>query len=206
MNNFLKVFLLILTITMLTSCNKKDTKVETNNNDLGGGAVTVDSNNSNKDKKSVYDAKNKVLNVWNNVKIKAWINESFPKYIKIYKDNTTHINSNVPNYIFFVADKDDKLSNIANFYKELFKKLWYKDLSKINKEELESSQNLEFVLENPKYKEVTEEDLKNPSFLIPNERKYLQKVLIQINKEVPEIIKNNMGLDGFFVEIYYNQI
>lgn len=205
MNNFFKAFILVLTITILTSCNKKDTNVETNNNDLGGVA-TVNTNNSNKDKKTIYDAENKVLNVWNNVKIKAWINESFPKYIKIYKDNTTHINSNVPNYIFFIADKDDKLSNIVNFYKELFKKLWYKDLSKINKEEVESSQNLEFVLENPKYKEVTEEDLKNPSFLIPNERKYLQKILIQINKEVPEIIKNNMGLDGFFVEIYYNQI
>jgi ribosomal protein S30 len=47
-------------------------------------------------------------------------------------------------------------------------------------------------LQNPKYKEIKPEDLKNLNPIVANEKKYLQRVLIQINNEVPESIKTNM--------------
>ncbi len=184
MSKLIKLFIILLCSTMLFSCFKKE---NTNNN------IDLSINNTkNENKKPNFDSKTNTLNIWEKVKIKNWIDKLFPTDIKIYKDNKTYVNSNVPNYVFFISDKTDKLSTIADFYKEHFKKLWYKDLSIIKKEDLESSQRLEFILENPKYKEFKPEDLNLPNPIISNEPKYLQRILININSTVPDNIKENM--------------
>ena len=204
MNNSLKIFIFLLCITALSSCfnNANKGEKEATKEDVN---ISID-NKVNENKETKFDSEKNTLTIWDKVEIKNWIENSFPKDIKIYKDNKTYVNSNVPNYIFFISDKNDKVSTISTFYKNLFKKLWYKDLSKIQeKQDLESYQNLEFILENPKYKEFKPEDLNIPNHIISNEPKYLQKILIKINNTVPDNIKENMWLDWFFVEIYYNQ-
>jgi hypothetical protein len=70
MNKILKVFILLLSITILTSCFKNENSNEKKEDD-GGIKVSVDNNQTKEDRKTKYDAENKVLKVGTSVEIKS---------------------------------------------------------------------------------------------------------------------------------------
>ncbi|MDQ7022292.1 MAG: hypothetical protein Q9M97_01965 [Candidatus Gracilibacteria bacterium] len=95
------------------------------------------------------------------------------------------------------------------YYISIFKKMGFTRViqktddiidENIIKEKVEESlSNLEFILKNIKYKE-NEDGLP-----IDGEKEFRQRILINIHNETPKNIKEGMGLEGKYVEIYYNQ-
>jgi len=206
----IKKILLLSTLTLLLlSCweeKKESLKIE--NTPIQKATWKIES------EKIEYNKDKKTLKIWDNVLIKE-SDIKLSEDIKIYKDLKIYDNSNVKNYVFFIADKKEKIKDIWNFYINLFAKLWYTRVEKKDdnlersnddnidnnkiKEEEEDFSNLEFVLKNEKYK--TDEKW----FPIDDEKEFKQRIIINIHDETPDNIKDSFKLEWRFIEIYFNQ-
>lgn len=202
---------LLFALIILSSCSfKKDENLTNTNVDK----VTVKwvrwdipvINNS----KLNFDKKNEQLKIGNDVTINPWIPENFPKDLKIFNNSKTYINSNVPNYTFFVLDKNTELKDISKYYIDTLVSLWYEN--KIKDSKKMDLNNLEFWIKNNNFIPI---DKRNPenldkifkSWKIKNfseiEKEYKSNINIKIHNETPENLAKWMNLNGKFVEIFY---
>ena len=168
-----------------------------------------------------YNKKENKLSIGNKVVIEEWW-ENIPKEIKIYKDFKTYINSNVNDYVFFIADEKEEVNTIWKYYISLFKWIWYTRIleEEIINEEEQKLNNLELALRKKEWiEEKKEEDLSRLEFVLKNEKykldkegfsidwekEFKQRILINIHENTPKNIKNGMWLEWKYVEVYYNQ-
>jgi len=204
------IYLLVIALLLVSCWNNenvewiqgKNKNLENQNDSLRIEPIKINKEDI-KSQQLKYNESEEKLYIWNSVEISSSLPTNFPKKIKIYWENKTYINSNVTDYIFFISKSGEDIRKISLFYKSLFNKLWYKSIINNTLDdnlEKPTIENLEFVLNNPKYKELKEWELPN------EEKKYLDRIFININSNIPENIEKWMWLKWIFVEIYYNQI
>lgn len=120
------------------------------------------------------------------IKIQKGLPENFPKFLKIYDNEKTYENSNVENYLYFVVDSQVENKEILDSFVSQLEKNNY-----INILEQEDPSYIS-------YEENPSEDAE--VFIEP------KKININIQDTTPTLIRNNMGLEWKFIEIYYNQL
>lgn len=211
---FKYISLIIISALLLSSCwdtNNKDKK-ETPKDTIKIEGIWMTNKKDDNKQKIVFNEEEWKLYIWDKVEISKWLPTGFPEEIEIFWNNESHLNSNVDDYIFFVDNTSEWISDISEFYIDLFKEAWYTKVENdiddnviinettTDEEQEKTIDNLEFVLLNEAYSEPKEWDL--PS----EELQYKQRILINIFDNTPENIEKWMWLTWNFVEIYYNQI
>jgi len=205
MQKNVKIFLIFILFLFVVSCWKSENSAKTWNKTNWVSINSVVLVPTWKKAELNYDQWKDELTV-DSVKITSGVPPSFPKWLRIYENAKTYLNSNVENYTYFVLNKDTKTEDVWKYYIDLLNKLWYE---RINYNEKADSNSLEFVLKNQDYIPLEKRtpdvisQLQKEWKLDSINQEYKSKVSIYINKETPENIKKWMNLEWVFVEIYY---
>lgn len=125
------------------------------------------------EEKIEYDSSKWEMKIWV-ITIKKWKPNWLPEYLNPNNTTETYVNSNVPNYYFFVSSENP--SDIWKYYTSNLKKAWFV----LNKSNIESSDW-------------------NTWYSYSNKDSSIE---ISISKTIPENLKK-MSLTGSFVEVRY---
>lgn len=177
-----KLIITIIITILLTSCGIKKETTETWTND--GQKVDIKTTSGKapvfEEKKVETEVNNWELTIANQVKIKEGKSNDFPSDFPIISWGEIYQNSNMQKYAFII-EKDKTIQEIFNYYKEELVKKWYTDKTVLPKDlKLEDLNIINMTLENQK-----------------------EKVTIFINKEVPEVLRDNLKLEWNFIEVQY---
>lgn len=197
-----KIIIVLLSILVLASCgsNKSEltsTSVVSNDtvkkNDSDDLKIEVNSTRPIFEERKVETTvKNWELTIWKNTNIKKWRSSDFPSEFPIIKWWEIYQNSNMQKYAFVIT-KDTDLDNIYKYYNtELVKKGF-----KLKKPESESK--IDWIKNTN-----NEESLINLIFEKEVNNELMETYTISINWNIPKILKENLKLEGTFIEIYYS--
>lgn len=190
----MKKILLIITISVfiLTWCNSK-------NMEDNISPITISDTSTHKFQENKVDTsvKNWELIINNNVHISKWISDTFMKDFPIIEWWEIYKNSNVSKYAFIMSNKN--IEEIYSFYKEKLELKWWKLQTSDTKPNFDVSSQISMVFK----KEKKNSDENNNEGIIDNDYND-EKIDISINKNVPEILMENLNLKGVFIEIQIN--
>ncbi|MDD2871731.1 MAG: hypothetical protein PHS49_07125 [Candidatus Gracilibacteria bacterium] len=197
-----KIIIVLLSILVLASCgsNKSEltsTSVVSNDtvkkNDSDDLKIEVNSTRPIFEERKVETTvKNGELTIGKNTNIKKGRSSDFPSEFPIIKGGEIYQNSNMQKYAFVIT-KDTDLDNIYKYYNtELVKKGF-----KLKKPESESKID---GIKNTN----NEESLINLIFEKEVNNELMETYTISINGNIPKILKENLKLEGTFIEIYYS--
>ena len=202
---------ILFTLLILSSCSsKKDENTIKENVDK----VTISPTKWNtpivsKQPALNYDKATEKLEIWSDVVITPGVPKDLPKGVTIFNDSKTYINSNVPNYTFFILDKKTDVKEVSKYYTDILSNLWYQNKAGTNNSNFN---NIDFGIKNKNYISMDKRSPENidklmKSWKIKNisdiENEYTSSINIKINTETPENIVKWMWIEGIFVEIYY---
>jgi hypothetical protein len=140
--------------------------------------------------------KNEVLTIKNKLTIKEWRADDFPKDFNIIKGWKIYQNSNMQKYAFIIV-KNQTIETISDYYKKELKLNWWKLY--INNEEENINNKIQKV-----------EDIKKTS----NSLKFIKNIWenqiselnLDINSDIPKILKENFNFEWKFIEIRFNDL
>lgn len=178
------IFVILLSTTLLTSCfwweNKKGVNINMDSNPVWANLKI-------EERKVETEIKNWELKVWDSVSIKKGKASDFPKYFPIIGGWEIYQNSNVQKYAFIISSKS--LVDIYNFYNSSF--LWNSwKASEENQVDI-NDENLSSI-----YLVFTKQKTEN----------IIEEVTININSNIPKIIKENLVLNWNFIEVTFKDL
>ncbi len=176
-----KIIILIIASLILISCWSKENNNsnEKNVNQNNSNDINLDNKPRIQETKVETKVKNWELTIWEKVLIKKWKAADFPADFPIIEWWEIYQNSNMQWYAFIIK-KDKTINEIYTYYKKELVNKWYSDKSvfpKNKKMEDMKSLNLEFT-------------------------KWNEKIIVNINNEVPKVLVENLWLKWNFIEIY----
>lgn len=212
MSKIFKSIFIISYLVLITSCWTQD-KLNDQNSWIEIKQIENKKiENKHTEQKVIYSKISQKLEIWD-VIIKPWYSDLFPSEFKVINWYKTFINSNVPNYIFFITDKNTDKKSIVDFYDNMFKNLWFikqenfllKDDKKIENLNnlIYNKLNNDFIPKEKKTKEMYTKMEKEWKLRLAD-KEILNSFSININEEIPNNIKKYISDEWLFVEVYFN--
>lgn len=194
-----KIIVITITSLILTGCFNKEENINPeikNNINVESKWLTAWSNMVFEEKKVEVKMKNEVLTIKNKLTIKEWRADDFPKDFNIIKGWKIYQNSNMQKYAFIIV-KNQTIETISDYYKKELKLNWWKLY--INNEEENINNKIQKV-----------EDIKKTS----NSLKFIKNIWenqiselnLDINSDIPKILKENFNFEWKFIEIRFNDL
>ncbi|MFA5917320.1 MAG: hypothetical protein WC850_03760 [Candidatus Gracilibacteria bacterium] len=194
-----KIIVITITSLILTGCFNKEENINPeikNNINVESKGLTAGSNMVFEEKKVEVKMKNEVLTIKNKLTIKEGRADDFPKDFNIIKGGKIYQNSNMQKYAFIIV-KNQTIETISDYYKKELKLNGWKLY--INNEEENINNKIQKV-----------EDIKKTSnslkFIKNIGENQISELNLDINSDIPKILKENFNFEGKFIEIRFNDL
>lgn len=148
------------------------------------------------ERKVEVDMKNNELTIEWKTLIKEWKAEDFSKDFPIIKWWNIYQNSNMQKYAFIIVE-NNSIEKISDYYKTNLQLNWYNLVVNNNEEiiDIEADENEDFI--------KTTDFLK---FTKNISEEQVEEIILNINTDIPKILKENFNFEWIFVEITFNDL